>query len=91
MNEQKTLIGWDDQPITIPEKNAIDKKSNPCIALYGPGPEGAKCKDCSLLGAIKHDATWYKCKLRNNTHGRASDHKVRWPACGKFQQKGAKT
>jgi hypothetical protein len=59
-----------------------DKAINPCIAVFGPGPEGALCRKCSHL---YHNGRFLKCDLRAHTNGAATDHKARWPACAKFQ------
>lgn len=62
------------------------KPENPCISLYGPGPVGAKCKTCSHLYWRRLANTYFKCDLRANTNGPASDHRVNWPACEKYQK-----
>jgi hypothetical protein len=60
-------------------------KVNPLLALYGPGPEGAICRDCVHLERHQYGTTFYKCDLRRNTSSPTTDHRVRWPACGKFE------
>jgi hypothetical protein len=65
---------------------------NPCVALYGPGPAGMKCKSCALLlGPWGHGKKhWYKCSIRRSSvdaHrlGAAStDHRISWNACGRY-------
>jgi hypothetical protein len=63
---------------------------NPCVKLYGPGPEGAICKTCRHLGAHWTARKFYKCELRTFSRGPATDHRVRWPACGKYEAKTIK-
>jgi hypothetical protein len=63
------------------------KKANPCLLRYGPGPDGAQCTTCQHLFAKVYGHTYYKCELRKNTHGPATDHRQRWPACGKYAEK----
>ena len=60
-------------------------KPNPCIAVFGAGPEGKRCKNCSQLYRIHKGKTYLKCALRIETNGPGSDHKANWPACGKFE------
>jgi hypothetical protein len=61
-------------------------KVNPMLAQAGPGPEGAKCGSCShLFQQGGTSGTYYKCDLRRNTGGPATDHRVRWPACAHYQ------
>jgi len=64
-----------------------DGKSNPCVRLYGPGPDGAKCKECRLLIVNQKSKRYFKCELRGFTNGPATDHRANWPACGRFVQK----
>lgn len=58
---------------------------NPLVTRYGPGPDGALCRECShFLRLHYHDRNYSKCDLRKLTHGAGSDHRSRWPACAKF-------
>ena len=61
-------------------------KSNPCIPAFGPGPEGATCGSCVHLFRQGGTAgTYYKCELRRVTGGPGTAHRVRWPACARFE------
>lgn len=67
---------------------------NPCVALYGPGPEGKRCRSCSLLLLRDNgNRRWYKCFYRRAGYdvrkmGAAStDHRVSWNACGRYREK----
>lgn len=59
---------------------------NPCLALYGYGPDGKECRECSHMRYVQYSKKYWKCDLRENTHGAATDHRRRWPACGRFEQ-----
>lgn len=60
---------------------------NPLLRVYGPGPEGARCGSCVHLFRVGGVAgRYYKCDLRRNSAGPASDHRVRWPACARFER-----
>lgn len=81
------------QPIEAPKPD----NPNPCIALYGKGPEGRQCKDCKYLHGFRQSATWYKCEKREwkskggkypGTRYPGGDHRVRWDACAKFEEEG---
>ena len=64
-------------------------KVNPML-VHGPGPEGRICRDCVHLNQVGGTSgTYYKCDLRRNTRGPASDHRVRWPACVKFEEEAS--
>ncbi len=54
---------------------------------YGPGPRGKRCKECVWLVGWRYANVYYKCRLRGMTHGPATDHRVNWKACGKFEQR----
>ncbi len=60
---------------------------NPCVKMYGPGPAGMQCKTCSHFRSIKFANIYWKCDLRQNTHGAKTDHRKTWPACGKYQER----
>jgi len=63
------------------------KKPNPCIAVYGPGPDGARCKTCAHLdGHPGAGRIYWKCLLRAYSHGPGTDHRVNWPACGRWEE-----
>lgn len=53
---------------------------------YGPGPLGCKCKHCIHLRNYQYRRTYYKCELYGTTGGAATDWKVSWLACGKFEE-----
>lgn len=72
------------------EKRAgLVHEDNPCIAAYGRDVMGRSCKFCTHLYAHKHSRVYWKCDLRKDTHGPGSDHRVNWPACGKYERKFA--
>ncbi len=61
---------------------------NPCIALYGPGADNQTCKGCvHLRYQSSANKRYWKCDLRKLTHGHATDHKVRWQACGRYERR----
>ena len=61
------------------------KRMNPMVAAWGRGPEGETCAHCAHLYGKQYANTYWKCDLRANTGGAATDHRVRWPACAKFE------
>ena len=72
------------------DAKAKDEKAhnpNPLVGIYGPGPLGRHCYDCKRLFVHECSKRYYKCELRKFTNGPGSDHKMRWDACGKFEQK----
>lgn len=80
LNEQAAKSG-------IKLRFALKTKSNlvnPMLAL-GPGPTGMVCKQCRHLERWDYSKTYFKCGLRLNTHGPATDHRANWAACAKFE------
>ncbi len=60
---------------------------NPCVRLYGYGPEGETCKTCGLLIVNPFAGRrYYKCDLRRMSRCAATDHRVSWRACGKWEE-----
>jgi hypothetical protein len=80
------LTNWFGQP--IPGTAKKPKPDNPCIVVCGPGPAGQTCKGCVHLRYPLHQAAiHWKCDLRRLSHSRATDHKVSWLACAKYQKR----
>ena len=57
---------------------------NPCVNVYGY-MKGKKCRDCKHLFVRQYSKRYYKCGLRRNTASERTDHRVNWPACGKWE------
>lgn len=80
-----------DTLFAITELIDVPVEPNPCVLLYGPGPEGARCKSCMrLLRYGRQGKRWYKCPLRRSSvnHVRlgaaSTDQRVNWKACSQF-------
>lgn len=58
---------------------------NQCRKAYGPGPAGRRCKHCAHLRVKTHRRNYFKCAKRGITNGPATDHRINWWACGKFE------
>lgn len=62
-----------------------DAQPNKCVHLFGPGPEGKRCKECQLfIRKTGYRKTYFKCELRGDTNGPGTDHRANWQACGRF-------
>lgn len=69
------------------ERDALARmEHNPMRRLLGPGPEGALCKSCVHLRCLRYANRYYKCDLRNLAHGPATDQRVNWKACAKWEK-----
>lgn len=68
------------------ESRRADRVSdNPCVQLWGFGPDGKTCGDCAHLLVLQQSRRWYKCGLRHDlTHSHKTDQLRRWQACGRF-------
>lgn len=60
------------------------KDQNPCIRVYGPGPEDTFCRTCARVSVRRYSKNYFKCALREETRGAGSDHRLSWPACGQY-------
>jgi hypothetical protein len=58
---------------------------NPCVAVFGPGPAGATCAGCGHLHELQYSRLVFKCDRRPITGGAGTDHRLRWPACAKYE------
>jgi hypothetical protein len=69
-----------------PEERLVDAKPkmNPCVRVFGPGPEGATCKECMFLECYTTNKNWYKCAMRPYSRGPGTDHRKNWPACDRY-------
>lgn len=59
---------------------------NPMVYRLGRGPEGATCRTCRWIVCHESPARkrFYKCRLRGVTSGPGTDHRLKWPACGRY-------
>jgi hypothetical protein len=86
-----TLFDFEEQPQeqkppTDWQGNELPVSDNPMVRRFGK-TEGKMCKDCKYLVRLYyHNKTYIKCDKRGITHGRATDHKVSFEACSKFEQ-----
>lgn len=72
------------------EESATGKQAadpNPCVRIFGFGPEGVTCKLCDALYYHQRSKRYYKCRFRSFSFGPATDHRVRWNACGVYRRK----
>jgi hypothetical protein len=67
------------------EVQTFKSVSNPMIAAYGEGPEGARCRTCAHLTCEQYKEPYYKCKFVGWRDGMRRSHNYYWPACGKYE------
>lgn len=88
MTEQLGLDGSSIVPRELERRSHRGGKpplANPLLPIFGPGPEGARCGSCAFLTANVGSRIYYKCRLRSTSGSASTDHRVRWPACGKYE------
>ena len=62
-----------------------DQYDNPMIRAYGRHMDhDLRCRDCDHLFFKQFAKKYFKCALRGNTGGEATDHRKHWPACTKL-------
>lgn len=72
---RKKQKAWDDP-----------SKHNPMVRAYGQHDDpDLRCKDCNYLMWKQYAHKYFKCALRGNSGGPATDHRKFWPACRKFE------
>lgn len=74
--------------IDMPQPKA-SKSQNPCVVVYGVGPNGVTCADCVHLRYRPRPSgkKFWKCDLRALTDGPATDHRKSWPSCGRYEKR----
>lgn len=79
------MLDWNNQPIRPPEQLA---SVNPCVRLYGAGPADTTCAECVHLHYYHQSARWQKCDQKPKYRkGISGDHRVRWPACSRYEKR----
>jgi len=64
------------------------KDQNPMVRIHGPGPEDMTCGQCQHMIGWVYAKTYWKCAKRGDlTHGAKTDQRVRWQACGLFEER----
>lgn len=82
MDKQKPLLDWNNQPI-----QPQPKIGNPMVDTHGPYSDArVKCKSCKYLVQLEANQTIHKCLHRGVT-GKSTDHRSRFPACAKFEER----
>jgi hypothetical protein len=85
----KQITLWPD--IRQPEEYFVEKpkgraKYKKPIELYGPGPPGETCKTCDHCNSYRQSRKWYKCGEWIESNSSATDIRLKWPACGKWEK-----
>lgn len=64
------------------------RKARGWAAQPGSGPEGETCKSCknSYIHHRQNGKNWWKCALLKPTHGAATDLRLKWTACNRWEQ-----
>lgn len=61
---------------------------SPMVRKHGLSPGLATCKTCKHLFRKDYRAgAYYKCRLLGNTNGAGTDIRLKWSACGKYEEK----
>jgi hypothetical protein len=50
------------------------------------GPAGRTCGECAHHWVRRYDKAYHKCELVGDTAGPATDIRVRWPACARWEE-----
>jgi hypothetical protein len=75
-----------ERPLFTVDGKELHAEPNPCVYVFGPGPDGKTCKTCAHLVRREYAKTYYKCDKRSMSRSEATDHRVGWRACGKYEE-----
>lgn len=72
----------------VPAVVRLNKQLKFMWQKHGPGPEGKTCKGCIRLRGHRTAGgrTYYKCLVYGVSSGPGTDWRLRWPACGLFEE-----
>lgn len=83
-NQESFFPGYEYEP---PEPESPLKLKKP-IEMYGSGPSGKTCKSCNNLTNNGYRGRgYYKCKQWKDSHSPATDVRLKWPACGRYEER----
>ena len=86
----KGLFGYEVADLSTPTKAQYKANrflANPMIRAFGMAHDPlARCKDCKNLVYKQYAKRYYKCILRGCSNSEATDHRLHWQACSKFEK-----
>lgn len=87
---ERLIFGVHRDPGVVGERMARSKSgtplANPQVAAFGPGPKGVTCNLCVHLRRVGGvEGRYYKCEMGRVSASTATDHRVGWPACSKYE------
>lgn len=94
MSEEVTTRDLFGNEVSIKFGDAVKKKRDVArgsAAPIGSGPAGETCKTCVHSYAHRMAGTYWKCDLVKPTHGPATDIRLKWAACSRFEKKPTPT
>jgi hypothetical protein len=65
-------------------RDAFGRRINPCVSVYGDGPDGTTCRTCSRLFWSGNARAHSKCELRRYSRCAVTDHSQNFKTCGKY-------
>lgn len=80
-----TLFGWD-APMQ-PKAKAKRGQAKGSAAPIGSGPMGQTCRTCVHAYSVVFAKTYHKCGLVKATGGPATDIRLKWAACARWEAK----
>lgn len=88
MNNQITIFGtiMDAPDPDFKAAAASKRRYKRPFELFGVGPKGKTCRTCAhLLSGKYHNRTYHKCLIWVVSHSAATDIRLKWPACGRWE------
>ena len=88
MSQQTEPPAWILIPDSAYKQEQLPKRITHMHYLFGT-TEGKTCGQCANLFDNGHGGRsrrYYKCQWLPTTNGPATDWRLRWPACGKFEE-----
>lgn len=90
MKDQLSMIeGYEYDPPSPMQLASENRKFKKPVEMFGLGPTGKTCKTCKHRFGNTRNKTWYKCEKWHISSSIATDIRLKWPACGKYEMEKA--
>ena len=81
------IDGYSYEPPTPTEKANEARKYRKPQELYGLANNGETCKTCKWCYGFRQSKQYYKCEQWIMSHSEATDIRLKWLACGKYEKR----
>lgn len=85
-NQISMIDGYSYEPPTPTEVANANKRHKKPQEMYGLKNNGETCRTCKHVYGFRQSKQYYKCEKWILSHSEATDIRLKWPACGKWEK-----